>query len=292
MSSLRSWIQSNCSGDECEEGNRFPNTDGMGQHRPPPLRTSGTYDDDESFTNIALNMISRIEALGLTVEETIKATLISPRDRSSFLRALNARKTLCSSIKYETLPASQISFISPSKISLIEAVDYKFGRHLNDIVARESRQQCQQPCVKRQMGNVDMLIDRMLSLSSSQSSMTFDGNESTASASTVATAVTTNCQTTYSQKGSQAIVSHRTPTKTTKKKESRRFFPDSSEPSNVLGSFFARKRRVRNIDWKLAEAIQQVESLRLDGIAINSNVHSISNYEPPCLISMNTASYE
>jgi hypothetical protein len=66
-----------------------------------------------------------------------------------------------------------------------------------------------------------------------------------------------------------------------KRKKSRRFFPDSggdnnsmmsksssSTTSNNVGtasSFFRNKARVQNIDWKLVQAIQQVESLRLDG---------------------------
>jgi len=40
-------------------------------------------------------------------------------------------------------------------------------------------------------------------------------------------------------------------------KKSRRFFPD--------GDGFFRSRRVKNLDWKLVEAISQVQSLRLDG---------------------------
>jgi hypothetical protein len=59
------------------------------------------------------------------------------------------------------------------------------------------------------------------------------------------------------------------------KKISRRFFPETTDQQNGIaksasatcssGTFFRNKKRIQNIDWKLAQAIQRVESLRLDG---------------------------
>jgi len=71
---------------------------------------------------------------------------------------------------------------------------------------------------------------------------------------------------------------------TKKKSTPRRFFPDTD-----MGSFFRSKRRVQNIDWKLAEAVKQVEHLQLDGMttspgAIQGNKNSGGgggSYEPP-----------
>lgn len=63
-----------------------------------------------------------------------------------------------------------------------------------------------------------------------------------------------------------------------KKQFSRMFFPDSSK--GTVGFF--RKRRVQNIDWKLAEAVQCVENLRLDGDTSGATPRQVGgSYEPP-----------
>jgi hypothetical protein len=283
------------SNEGADYGRRFATqyrTDGdiVGFNRPPPLKTSSSYDDDELFANVSLSMLSRHDALGLSVDETIKSVLISPSDRASFLRALNSRKARCAAIIYGTSPGIRSSHLSPSKMSLVEAVEFKFGQHLHEMVESESqhRHMCSQPCVQRNHGNVEDLIDRMISLSSSQSSMTLDGSESTITESTTATAVINNCAGSAKKAASDRNRSGTSDRQSKKKKESRRFFPDSSEATNVLGNLFIRKRRVRNIDWKLAEAIEHVESLRLDGTSAPSE--SVFSYEPPSPGNMNMIS--
>lgn len=57
-----------------------------------------------------------------------------------------------------------------------------------------------------------------------------------------------------------------------KKSTPRRFFPDTE----CMGSFFRSKRRVQNIDWKLAEAVKQVEHLQLDGHTTTPNTMATS----------------
>ena len=63
-----------------------------------------------------------------------------------------------------------------------------------------------------------------------------------------------------------------------KKKKRRSFFPDCD-------SVLFRSRKVKNIDWKLAEAIEQVQSLRLDGEGSHQNPNNDRNdcvgYSPP-----------
>jgi len=89
--------------------------------RPPPLRTSNTYDDDEAFTRVALNLLSRHEALGLSPSDTINSTIGSPQDRASFFEGLNLRK-------------SRLTSLSPSTVSLVQDVDMKFGHELRKLV--------------------------------------------------------------------------------------------------------------------------------------------------------------
>jgi len=62
-----------------------------------------------------------------------------------------------------------------------------------------------------------------------------------------------------------------------KKKKRRSFFPDCE-------SVLFRSRKVKNIDWKMAEAIEQVQSLRLDGEGSNNTARKDGvGYRPPKL---------
>lgn len=198
------------------ESARSSSFDGPHYHcnvRPPPLRTSSTYDDDDAFNNVALNLLSRYETLGLKATETIMATLIGVKQRASFYDGLCVRLDRC-------------SHLSPNTASLVTSLERILGKELKEMVVAESKGQ---PC--------------------------------------------------YTTK---PVSPHPTPGGLTtcrnskKKSMSRRFFPDVSDKT---AAFFGSKRRVQNIDWKLAEAIQQVEQLRLDGMS--SPCQAATCYEPP-----------
>jgi hypothetical protein len=197
MERLRLWIESSLSKEE-HQNRVYANS------RPPPLRTSSTYDDDEAFNNVALNLLSRYEALKLSVEEALSSTLVSPKQRASFLDGLCARRYRSS------------HHMSPNTASLVSGVERVFGKALKDMVENESHG-----------GNTVYHLH----------------NNPHASG------------------------------RSTKKKKHRRFFPeiDASSSSSAStrssggGGALFRKRRIQNIDWRLTEAIERVESLRLDG---------------------------
>lgn len=225
MERLKSWTYSNppTDGEEC----RGSGVGVFNVYRPPPLRTVGTYDDDEFFNNVALNMLSRYGALNLSVEEAICSTLISPRNRASFYESLCARST-------------RSCHLSPSQRSLIQDTRRVFGKALKRIVEAESpshhthnyqQQQHQQHC--------DIFLKNGMDISDTHHPPVTPRHHN------------------YSGGGW-------CPKSTTseKKKKGRKFFPDSD--SSKSGGFF-RSRKVQNIDWRLAEAIQQVQTLRLDG---------------------------
>ena len=193
--------------------------------RPPPLRTSSTYDDDDAFNSVALNLLSRHRALDLSVAEVIKCTLVKPQDRASFFEGLQHRKC-------------RVVNISPSTYSLLQDTDRTFGSELRRIVESESS------ILKRQ-NVLPTPRNNMLSSGSSGSS-----SSGAAPLSTRGTAP--------------------------KKRKTRRFFPDCD--SSVL----FRSRRVQNIDWRLVDAISQVQSLKLDG-APSGTMDGVDSYEPPTM---------
>jgi hypothetical protein len=188
--------------------------------RPPPLRTVGTYDDDDFFNNVALNMLSRYEALNLSVSEAICSTLVSPKHRASFYEGLCSRLSRASHMH-----------MSPSQRSLIQNTKKVFGRELRRIVESE--------CTD----NFGTYLKQSPEFNNNLPPTTMRHSE--------------------------------------KKKKGRRFFPDSDSKA---GGFF-RSRKVQNIDWKLAEAIQQVQSLRLDGDTAMVQNDRTANvcYQPPQL---------
>lgn len=146
----------------------------------PPLRTSSTYDDDEAFNRIALNLLSRFEALPMSAKDAIQSVLLSPASIASFLEGLNTRK-------------ARSSLMSPSTSCLIHRIDATFSADLHKLVEKNSS-----ICPPR-------LHD--------------------------------TCHA---------------------PRRLRRFFSDS----DCLPVFRARK--VQNIDWRMAEAIEHVEALQLD----------------------------
>ena len=107
--------------------------------RPPPLRTSETYDDEDAFKNVSLNLLSRYEALELSASETIKATISSPQERLSFHEALCIRK-------------SRAMHVSPSNASLVERVDKIFGSDLLKMIREDTGGEEIRTWGKRQFG--------------------------------------------------------------------------------------------------------------------------------------------
>lgn len=180
------------------------------QHfRPPPLRTSNTYDDDDAFYNVGRNLLSRHFALELSVSEAIRCTLIKPQERVSFYEGLQYRK----------LRMAHTPHRSPTTMTLIEDIDRTFGAELKKMIDAEN------VCLKRQE---------------------------------------------LCPAWSGSMVQE------PKKQKHSRFFPDSSSDPGS-SSFFRSRARVQNLDWKLVEAISQVQSLRLDGSPAQPSGH----YQPP-----------
>lgn len=175
---------------------------------PSDIQTDNTYDDDESFTMVSLNLLSKHEYLSLTPRDAINSTLVFPLERSMFLEALYIRK-------------SRVSHLSPSAASLIQNVEHIFGVELKKIVDRES-------CITnphQQGGSVKFYLSSK------------------------------NC-----------------PPSTPCREKNRRSFCFGE-------SAFFGGCKVKKLDWKLTEAIEQVSSLRLDGSP--APPPSSATYTPP-----------
>jgi len=186
--------------------------------RPPPLRTSSTYDDDDAFNVVALNLLSRHDTLGLSATEAILATLIDANQRASFNHGLCNR-------------LDRSAHLSPSTASLVHHLNKALGKELKELIVAECKID---PCY-------------------------------------------TNKPTTPRGVGY---------CRSMKQKMHRCFFPDRDKgvitsPIRSNNSvLFGSKRRVQNIDWKMAEAIQQVNHLCLDGSQFVSPSKA-DGYEPP-----------
>jgi hypothetical protein len=191
---------------------------GMRGFRPPPLKTTNlSYDDDDTFGKVALNLLSRHTGYGLSVSDTIKSTLLKAEDRLSFLENLNHR----------TCPSANLS---PNTLSLVGQVEKTFGNELRKITQQESFNLKRQVCDS---------LPRNTSINSV-------GTNSSLSAE------------------SQP-----------KRRKSRRFFADCD-------TVLFRNRKVQNIDFRLVEAISQVQSLCLDGTSPRAPV-ALAGYEPPSI---------
>jgi hypothetical protein len=226
---LKIWVESariSSSFDESSGSNSINTSPPTCNHgylsRPPPLRTSSTYDDDEAFNNVALNLLSRHDTLGLTAQEAILATLFDHSQRASFYEALCIR-------------LDRFTHLSPNTTSLVQCVQEKFGKDLKQMVLSESKgapyNYTSKPVAPR--GNIG-----------------------------------------YCRNMKQLV--------------QRRFFPEGGDKQQSTASsnttiFGSSKRRVQNIDWKMAEAIQQVNQLRLDGMSPMQQQNHSKNmvYDPP-----------
>ena len=228
---LKIWVDSariSSSFDETSSSNSIDNSpptyNSGNLSRPPPLRTSSTYDDDEAFNNVALNLLSRHDTLGLTAQEAILATLFDHSQRASFYEALCIR-------------LDRVTHLSPNTTSLVQRVHEKLGKDLKQMILSESTGA---PC--------------------------FYTNKPVAPRGNIG----------YCRNMKQLM--------------QRRFFPEGgdnnkqqSSSNNYTMIFGSSKRRVQNIDWKMAEAIQQVHQLRLDGASPMQQPNYSKNvvYEPP-----------
>lgn len=223
------WVESARSSSFDSSGPQFQ----CGIARPPPLRTSSTYDDDDAFNNVALNLLSRHETLGLSSTEAILATLINAKQRASFYDGFCAR-------------LDRSSHLSPNTASLVESLERSFGKELKGMVMEE--------CKGQPYYTTKPVCPRHTVVPCGDNS----GNSS------ATTSTTTTCHNAAAKK----------------KSNPRRFFPDVDKTAAPSMGLFGSKRRVQNIDWKLAEAIQQVEHLRLDGLDSPLRQHT-TGYGPP-----------
>lgn len=295
------WIESSRSSSPLDDSHMFrENTDMMMRyhHRPPPLRTCSTYDDDETFHKVGLNLLSRYETTAATHSSTkdiLLTTLQSPKQRASFLEGLSLRLDRC--MTQNNNNNNNIVMINPQ---LIMALETTFGKDLRDLVIVEmsassnhhnhhpaamqanfpfystnnpvaprhhptrSSTHLTQPTDHSQNNNNNHPFnDDNITITMSSSSMSSGSHNS-------------RCNTS-SMIQQQVHVP--------KKKAPRRFFPDTSDILLFRGSH--NKRRVQNIDWKLIDCVKQVESLQLDNSSTtpppsqHNHTLKMTSYEPP-----------
>ena len=242
-------------------------------HRPPPLRTSSTYDDDEVFNKTGLSLLSRYETLGLSAQEVLLATLISPKQRASFLEGLSVR--LDQSIVH-------------NNFQLLQALEKTFGKDLQDLVVAESKANEGHFYSTNPMAPRHTTASRAAGMASTQTDDEDDDAASEAVPQPTREDQNIPMSNSSMSSGSTSDRPHHSSTQaqgTKKKSTPRRFFPDTD-----MGSFFRSKRRVQNIDWKMAEAVKQVEHLQLDGMTTSPGAIQGNNknsgggggsYEPP-----------
>lgn len=198
---LKEWI--NHAGQDFAAGSS--SRTGSGERPSVQVQTANTYDDDESFTMVSLNLLSKHEYLSLTPNDAINSTLVFPADRSMYLEAIQQRK-------------SHACHLSPRQASMLESVFTIFGAELKKIVERE-------------------------------------------------TLVANPYQ------GGKFNLSTKRPGSPSREKNRRSFcFGESA----LFGGC-----KVKKLDWKLTEAIEQVQSLRLDGAPSPSSNISGGSYTPP-----------
>ena len=252
MNQFKRWVENNNNNNGSEAEGRYATS----SSRPSLIRTKCSFDgNDETFSIVALNMLSRYTYFGLTPADAIRDTLVTPRERSCFLEALSVRKMYSN---------QQHHHLSPSTVSLIQTVDDNFGR---DLV-------------------------RMVEMEGGPSVMTYTSYGANSNGYDPST---TNSHCPQKQGMSQRHHGERRSCRNKKsgssgssgKRVRAFFFPDSG---GRFGSAKGKSTTVRNIDWKLAEAIEQVSSLRLDGMSTSPTATEASTisssslaYEPPAV---------
>lgn len=232
-----------------------------GSVRPSLIRTKCSFDgNDETFSLVALKMLSRYTYFGLSPADAICDTLVTPRERSCFLEALSVRKMYSNQHHHH---------LSPSTVSLIKTVDDSFGRDLVRIVEMEGGPSVMTYTCYATDNSTD------LSTSNSHSSQRRGIGQRQLSRR-------------FSEDGRSCRTRHGGSSSSSGKGTTMRafFFPDSA--TRFAPPTKGKTTTVRNIDWKLAQAIEQVSSLTLDGMntsptATEASTSSSSSlaYEPP-----------
>eukprot|EP00523_Entomoneis_sp_CCMP467_P001149 CAMPEP_0168748920 /NCGR_PEP_ID=MMETSP0724-20121128/16431_1 /TAXON_ID=265536 /ORGANISM="Amphiprora sp., Strain CCMP467" /LENGTH=275 /DNA_ID=CAMNT_0008796777 /DNA_START=48 /DNA_END=875 /DNA_ORIENTATION=- len=254
MNQLKRWVSEH-NGDGARASSR-PNLN---------LRTSNSYDCDERFSIVALNMLSRLEYFGMKPEDAIRETLVTSRDRSAFYEALSLRKMFGHQPEHH---------LSPSTLNLVQTLDCSFGRDLARMVERENPTPCgstENDCNQANAMNTATTPHRGQWHQQQQQNPMFQPHPCVKQQMKNVRGSHSRCKGSSSSKG-------RAPRAF--------FFPD-----NGFFGVTSSKVTTRNIDWKLAEAIEQVSSLRLDGMATSPTATesmfgssaSCDIYEPPHL---------
>jgi hypothetical protein len=97
-------------------------------HRPPPLRTTSTYDDDEAFQSTAKQILARVKSTQSSPRDAIYHVLVSANQRACFWEGLNQRKD-----------RDQTNHLPSGLAMLVQALeDASVGKLLKDICSRES----------------------------------------------------------------------------------------------------------------------------------------------------------
>jgi hypothetical protein len=274
MERIKSWIESAGSYETSGNFSNVRERTMSESYRPPSIiRTSNSYDNhDGQFSAVSLNLLSRFECLGLSHEEAVKSVLISPQDRSSYFEALCIRK-------------KHASHYSPTTADLIQSIDRTFGEQLRQIVEQDGALTTTTAATMMMHHVPSCVIKPQEHLHQyhnnpqDQNSHNYylhqsdpyvqhhNNNNNNPSNQSPPRRASTGGMSSGNGTAAAAAAAG---------KRRRFFFPESG--------FFG-GRKVKNIDWKLTEAVQQVQSLRLDGSSSNSNTpknnNTTNSYDPP-----------
>jgi hypothetical protein len=303
MERIKSWIESAGSYETSGNFSNLRERTMSDSYRPPSIiRTSNSYDNhDEQFSTVSLNLLSRLEcSLGqLSHEEAVKSVLTCPQDRSSYFEALCIRK-------------KHASHYSPTTADLIQSIDQTFGAQLRQIVEQDGALTTTTVATMMMMHHVPSCVIKPPPQEHLHHQYHNHNTNHSHHAHTQSLGHHTQNPHNYHLHQGDPPLEHkhqnhlhnhhnhhanhssqsphrRTSTGgicggtggsgggassgTAAPGRSRRFFfPESG--------FFG-GRKVKNIDWKLTEAVQQVQSLRLDGSSDHNTPKNNSAYDPP-----------
>ena len=213
-------------------------------NRPPPLKTSSTFDNDDAFAAVARAMLYRYENEGQSERDAVHATLITAAEKRAFLEALDLRNVEI----YATEHQSELEENAFHR--LVQRVTTIFGDTMREMW-RES--QCRDV-----------------------------NNESSACGRTAATLASSSNRYRKAPPSPKNALQHKSSTVSAQSNDSensagsrnrRRFFPDSDSSRRC-------RTRIR-FDWKLTTP-EPVQSLQLDGsLEDPPTPQRKSLYEPP-----------
>ena len=211
---------------------------------PPPLKISNSnYAREETFKKVSLNLLSRFEALELSAAETIQSTLINPEDRSAFYEALRFRLALLARQEAHTA-------------SLVRQIHRVFGEELRNMCHHH---------------HVPTNSQTLVGIGEQPGKLHFQSSSSSFHQPPPITPRNDHISSTRVYGGYHNNNMGPTPPRR------RSFFPDAGGEGN---SADVRPPKIRNIDWQLANAVQQVVSLTLDGPPPTEK-RDFACYEPP-----------